>query len=525
MAGFAPTPEEFDFETLPELIEWALTLDPDLTALIDGSVEFTYMELAAQMSGVAVALRQQGVKEGDRVVIWSGNDWQWVVTALSIWWIGAVLVPFSERLVAMEAEDLLRRIKPSFIFIGSGKLPYEEHARVVASHSSAIETLSGGVYWGVEDDIPAGFSRWEDFVHEPLNELPSPALVTPEALCNILCTSGTTGRPKCVMHGHAALMTMAACLRLPTDACYPHMFLGHPPLSHSFGLYLLVGCLGVGGTYVVSQGIHNVQLADLIERHQITWVSAPPPILQWLWNEMSLRPDVLSSLEVVGTGGTFIPPDVIGNYLSLGLSFVVSGYGLTESPVVSQTRRNATSEVICTTVGQPHPMVQVTLVDDSEQVVDADQVGEIVIDSPANMLGYLDDPDATAEAFTAKGQLKTGDMGQWTPGGQLRIVGRKKDMFISFGFNVYPAEVEYQLLASNMLEDVAVVARDNKLVGQEGAAFLVPKFPDAFDLGEIRTWVRKNMARFKQPVKYHILEVLPRNANGKVDKIELASRL
>jgi acyl-CoA synthetase (AMP-forming)/AMP-acid ligase II len=200
---------------------------------------------------------------------------------------------------------------------------------------------------------------------------------------------------------------------------------------------------------------------------------------------------------------------------------VVTGYGLTETTgTVSMCRHDDPPEVIAATVGRPLPGVEVRIVDDDGRDT---EVGEIIVRGFNVMKGYFDNPAATAEAVDADGWLKTGDIGRFDDGGNLRITDRKKDMFIVGGFNAYPAEIENAILGYPGVAQVAVVGVPDARLGEVGVAFVVPVPGQAVSPPELVAWCRDHMANFKVPREVRIVEALPLNPSGKVMKFVLRS--
>jgi acyl-CoA synthetase (AMP-forming)/AMP-acid ligase II len=208
----------------------------------------------------------------------------------------------------------------------------------------------------------------------------------------------------------------------------------------------------------------------------------------------------------------------------LPFSVVVTGYGLTEGGTAAATSPGDDVETIATTVGRPRPGFELRIADDKGAEVAAGETGEILLRGPSIMAGYLDDPEATAEALDADGWLRTGDLGVVGEDGCLRIVGRAKDMFIVGGFNAYPAEIENFLLRHPDVAQAAVIGIPDARLGEVGMAFVVTRPGAPATAPEIIAWCRENMANYKVPRAVEIVDELPLNATGKVAKNELRSR-
>lgn len=250
------------------------------------------------------------------------------------------------------------------------------------------------------------------------------------------------------------------------------------------------------------------RVLELVERERVTVLPGPPTLYHSLLAAGD-RHD-LSSLRVAVTGAADIPVELIRRIVSdLPFQHVMTGYGLTEAGTATASRPGDSFEDIATTVGTPCEGVEVSIADD----------GEVLIRGYSVMRGYLDDPAATAEAIDADGWLHTGDLGTLDDRGRLRVVGRKKDMFIVGGFNAYPAEIEGFLLEHPAVAQAAVIGVPHERLGQVGKAFVVRSEPVSAD--ELIAWSRERMAGFKAPRFVEFLEELPLNATGKVMKDQL----
>ncbi|HMQ25127.1 MAG TPA: AMP-binding protein, partial [Acidimicrobiales bacterium] len=257
----------------------------------------------------------------------------------------------------------------------------------------------------------------------------------------------------------------------------------------------------------------------------ITVLPGAPTIYQALLDHPDRSAHDLSTLRVAVTGAADIPVELIRRVFDeLPFSVVVTGYGLTEAGTASATVPGDDAETVATTVGRPRPGFEVRILGESDREMPAGEPGEIVLRGPTVMQGYLDDPAATAAALSADGWLRTGDLGVVDERGNLRIVGRSKDMFIVGGFNAYPAEIENLLRAHPGIGQAAVIGIPDARLGEVGMAFVVPAPGAALDPDEVVAWSREHMANYKAPRVVEIVSELPINATGKVVKDDLRAR-
>ena len=258
---------------------------------------------------------------------------------------------------------------------------------------------------------------------------------------------------------------------------------------------------------------------------KITVLPGAPTLYQSILDHPDCDRYDLSSLRVAVTGAADIPVQLIRRIVDeLPFPTVVSGYGLTEAGTASATELDDAPETIATTVGRARPGFEIRIAGDGGADVPTGEMGEIVLRGPSVMLEYLDDPEATAEALSADGWLRTGDLGVLDERGYLRIAGRSKDMFIVGGFNAYPAEIENHLLRHPEVLQAAVIGIPDERLGEVGMAFVVTRSGDSTIADEIIAWCRDEIANYKVPRRVEVIAELPLNATGKVEKNVLRER-
>jgi HIP---CoA ligase len=333
-------------------------------------------------------------------------------------------------------------------------------------------------------------------------------------IADIIYTSGTTGRPKGVMMNHRQTLRLYAEWCDLADLRPRDRYLIVNPFFHTFGYK--AGCIAamIRGATVLPVPVFDVdQVVDLIERERITMLPGPPPLYHSLL-AVSAK-DKLATLRAAVTGSADIPVELIRRvHENLPFQTLATGYGLTECGTATLSRPGDSFEDIATTVGVPCDGIEVRIADDAEVLVRGYSV----------MQGYLDDPAATADAIDADGWLHTGDLGQFTATGRLRIIGRKKDMFIVGGFNAYPAEIEGFLLEHPAVAQAAVIGIPDERMGQVGKAFVVLRagvLESSVSEADLIEWSKQRMAGFKVPRAVALVEALPLNASGKVMKDQL----
>lgn len=465
----------------------------DAEAIVDGSVRLSFAELADRVRRAAGAFAAAGVAKGDRVAIWAPNSAEWIIAAFGLLTAGGVLVPVNTRFKASEADDIIRRSGAKLVLVEKGFL---------------------GLDFSAPPEVPVIDLR-SDFLS---SGSPLQRSVAAADIADIIFTSGTTGRPKGVMMTHQQNLRLYAEWCDLADLREGDRYLMVNPYFHTFGYK--AGCIAacIRGATMVPVRVFDVNtVLELIEAERITMLPGPPTLYQSLLDARGTHD--LSSLRAAVTGAADIPVDLIRRIRNeLPFRSIMTGYGLTEAGTVTASRSGDTFEDIATTAGQACEDIEVRIAGDAE-------AGEVLVRGYNVMVGYLDDPVGTAEAIDAQGWLHTGDIGTLDAAGRLRIVGRKKDMFIVGGFNAYPAEIEGFLLEHPGVSQVAVIGVPDARMGQVGKAFVVRSAAaDQLCEAELVAWSRDRMAGFKVPRSVCFVDALPLNATGKVDKAQLEAK-
>ncbi|GLY40247.1 acyl-CoA synthetase [Amycolatopsis sp. NBRC 101858] len=498
--------------TIPAVVRDAAAKFGSAEALVDGSLRLGFDDLLERVQSVARAFVARGVQPGDRVAITLPNTHHWVLAALGALYAGASLVPVNTRFTAAETVDLLVRSRAKALVVAADFLGTDRHAAIVATGTD-LPDLGTVVRVALEQPHrPVGDALgWDEFLaladEVPLAEAEARAdAVQPDDVSDILFTSGTTGRSKGVLSAHRQVVGVAAawaeCGRVTAEDRY----LVINPFFHSFGYKAgIVVCLLTGAT-IVPQAVFDVKAAlAVIDRERISVLPGAPTIFQSLLNEPE-RGD-LSSLRLAVTGAADVPASLVRRMRAeLGFDIVLTAYGLTEAVVVTMCRPGDDAELVARTSGRATAGFEVAI---------QGSPGEVVLRGPNVMLGYLDDPEATAKAVDEDGWLHTGDVGELDDAGNLTLTGRLKDMYICGGFNVYPAEVEQALTELAGVRDVAVIGVPDERLGEVGKAFVVGS---GLTEADVLAFGRERLANYKTPRSVAFLDALPRNASGKVLK-------
>lgn len=496
------------------------------TAIIgeDGAA-LSYGALDQLRRQAARALSALGVRPGDRVAIWAPNSVEWIVAGLAIHSLGAVLVPVNTRMKGAEAAYVLKRSGARVLFC-AGEFLGQHFPTVLAAHRPP--TLQHLVVMGTphQDDLD-----WQTFLSGAERVTAASidsiaAHLSGDDCMDILFTSGTTGNPKGVVTTHAQNLRVIRAWSQAVGLNAEDRYLIANPFFHSFGYK--VGWLGglLAGCTVLPHAVFDAgAILRRIEQDRISVLPGPPTLFISLLNDPARAGTDLSSLRATITGAAAIAPSLIERIRDeLGFEVVLTGYGLTETcGVVTLCDAGDDAETIALTSGKAIPGIELRCVDEHGQPLPPNAAGEVVVRGYNVMQGYLDDAAETAKAIDADGWLHTGDIGLLNERGYLKITDRLKDMYITGGFNCYPAEIERIIAAHPAVAQVAVVGIPDTRQGEVGKAFVVLRPEQVLDASTFIGWCREHMANYKVPRSVEFADTLPTNASGKVLKFQLRS--
>jgi fatty-acyl-CoA synthase len=494
------------------------SISPGRTALVEVATgrRFTYSELDHRASACARALLDGlEVRPGDRVGVLSGNR----VELLDLFFVagksGVIVVPLNTRLTARELEGIGRDCGfETLVFDGERSLLAAELGeRVRLRHRVALDGPVGDGERSYRELVAAHADR-------PLIR----GRCHPEDPYCLLYTSGTTGRPKGVMISHRQVAWNAVNTVLNWQLSEVDVSPVFTPVYHAGGLgAFLMPIIAAGGTVVLHAGFDAGEVWRTIERERCTVALGVPTIWKLLAEAPEFATVDLSHVRWFISGGAPLPRSVIDLYRDRGV-VLRQGYGLTEVGVNCFAMSDEEAWSKAGSIGRPLMFTRARLVDGEGREVAEGEVGELQFEGPHVCAGYWGDPDTTAAALDAEGWFSTGDLARRDADGFYFIAGRRKDMFISGGVNVYPAEVENELLQHPHLRDAAVVGVPHPTWGEVGVAFVVPAGEGTIRTDELGAFLAGRLARFKVPREFIVVAELPRTPYGKVVKGELVQR-
>jgi HIP---CoA ligase len=494
--------------TIPAAVAWAAREFGDAEAVAEpGGARLSYSELDERVAEVAGALIEYGLASGDRVALWAPNSARWVLAALGTLSAGGVLVPVSTRFTGPEALDVISRSGASVLFVDGEFLGVDRLGALLRAAGSGVPGDLDRL--GLVVRVPA---EWDAFLQAgSLAEARRRAgTVRPCDVSDIMFTSGTTGRSKGAMTSHERTLAVARAWADCALLTARDRYLVVNPFFHTFGYKAgILVCL-VSGAALVPQAVFDAgQALRLIEAERITVLPGAPTIYSSILDHPSRGSFDLSSLRLAVTGAADVPVALVERMRrELSFEVVLTAYGLTEAVVATMCRPGDPPEVVACTSGRAAAGFEVRI----------GERDEILLRGPNLMLGYLDDPEATAAAIDADGWLHTGDAGRLDAAGNLAITGRIKDMYICGGFNVYPAEVEQVLARLDGVAESAVVGVPDPRLGEVGRAYLVARAGQELAEAAVLAFCRERLANYKVPRRVVFRDALPRNPSGKVLK-------
>ena len=532
--------------TIPAVLTDAVGRLGDREAIVDqdgagGFRTWTWNDVAGETERAAAAFLAAGIERGDRVAIWAPNCAEWVVALVGLQSVGAVLVPLNTRYKGAEAADIVERSRARILVTVDGFLGNHYPAMLAGHalpHLERIVVLRAGDGSGDSDAEPGATvptETWEAFLASGAaagitaqQVADRRDRVLPTDTADLLFTSGTTGRPKGVICNHSQVLRTVATWANVVGLNQDDRYLAINPFFHSFGYKAGIVAWLTTGCVLVPMPVFDVPEAmRLIAEQRISMIPGPPTLYQTILNHPERAALDSSTLRLAVTGAASVPVSLIEQMRTdLGFDTVITAYGLTEAcGFATMCRRGDDAVTIATTSGRAMPGIEVQVVDDDGTSLPPGEAGEVVIRGYNVMAGYFENPEATAETIDTDGWLHTGDVGVMDERGYLKITDRKKDLFISGGFNAYPAEIENLLLDHPHIAQVAVVGVPDERLGEVGAAFVVAATGTTPDPAEIVAWAREHMANYKVPRTVRVVDALPFNAGGKVMKFELREQL
>jgi fatty-acyl-CoA synthase len=494
------------------LAKWAQVI-PDKAALIDMSSgeQVSYQQLNRRADQAANLLKQRfHIGKGSRVAVLGQNRIEQVELYFAVAKLGAILVPVNWRLAADEVAYILDNSEPAVLFYGEDM-------------DDTVEELTQGLWTGKTVSLDQNYPAWMDQASDDPVTTEGIADDTPVML---LYTSGTTGRPKGAILTHGTITSNALITATSWDLHQDDISITHTPFFHTGGWNVLtLPLLHRGGTLLIASGFNPDECLVATERYKVTILFAVPTMFQMILDSSKFDQVDLSSVRFFISGGAACPVPLIQAYQKRGLVFK-QGYGLTEVGPNCFVLHERDAIRKAGSVGFPVIHLDTRLVDSQGRQVHQGKVGELQLRGPTVCAGYWKNPEATAKAKSEDGWFSTGDLFRQDKDGYHYVVDRLKEMFISGGENVYPAEVERVLYQIPEVVEAAVIGVADEKWGEVGHAFVALNASNngGPTSASILEHCKKHLAKYKVPKKLEILDELPKGPSGKILKRALSAR-
>jgi fatty-acyl-CoA synthase len=513
---------------LGDLLSETAARVPNKEALVFNDERVTWAEFDRRVDHLAQALLELGVQRGDRIGMISTTRPEYLYTYLAAARVGAILVGFNILYTPPELTHLANLTRPVAMVV----LDRVGDKKVAEPLKPLIDSLPFVQHFiVVGQETPAGALRFDDLV---TSDRPgqNEALAARRGELDendgvlIVFTSGSTGLPKGAVLTHKNIIDNIAVETRQFGITEKDRMLLHLPISHVGGATeLTVPALMTGATLVVMDHYHPVHTLQTIARERVTVLGQVPTMYIMEFNLPNYAEFDLSSLRAALVAGAATPPPVMARMMHMAPG-VITGYGMTEvAGFVTYTTPEDDPQTIALTVGAVAPEFELRVVGDDHQEVPVGEVGEVAIRGTCVMKEYFDNPDETAAAIDREGWFYSGDLGRLDGRGYLTLVDRKKEMYITGGYNVYPREIEEHISHHPHVAFVACLGTADTVMGEVGSAYIVPKPGVELSIDEIRVHCQQCLAEYKIPRYIELREKLPLTALGKVDKMKLRREL
>ena len=504
--------------SLRTLAEWfgrRAWLSPDTPALTFMGRTATYAQMHDRIARLATVLSDHGVSNGDRVSYLGANHPDAFVLMFAASMVGAVHVPLNIRLSSAELGFIVDNADVRFVLAEPGCTALIEGLRSARADMTCLTITAPTAGWlDAEALIAAAAPRTE---HAPSG---------PDDLAAIVYTSGTTGRPKGAMLTHRCLWSNDLNYIMAFDVASTDVALVVAPVFHVGGLFVLTTATWMmGGHVVLASGFVAGEAIEAIEAHGVTVTFGVPAMMLFMSEHERFDAANLSSLRLYVAGGAPVPEPILHRYAARGIP-VSQCYGLSESTSATVYLETVRALEKLGSAGRAMMMAEIRLIDADGLPLDQPDVrGEICARGGNVSPGYWGNPDATAAAIDADGWLRTGDVGYLDAEGFLFVVDRVKDMIITGGENVYPAEIESLLFEHPAIANVSVIGRPDDRWGERVVAVVVVRDGHDLDLDQVHAFCADRLARYKVPRELVTMDELPLNASGKVVKTTLRTMI
>ncbi|MDD2735527.1 MAG: long-chain-fatty-acid--CoA ligase [Desulfuromonadaceae bacterium] len=498
--------------TIGQVLPYAAAAFGDRVALISGDASFSFRYLDVLSNRAANGLAQRGVGRGDRVTLYSSNCWEWIVAYYGILKVGAVVNPINVMLTPEEVVFVANDCGAKAIIASGDKGP----ALLAIRKQTPIEHI---VLFG--QDIPAGAVGFDHLLEEGAPTFQA-VEVEPDTLSTIGYTSGTTGHPKGAMTSHRNVLTSTAMTAVMHARDDRDTVVSALPCSHVYGNVVMNSSFWYGMTLVLLPKFEERQVLEAIQEHRATMFEGVPTMYMYLLAYPERSKYDVSSLKRCTVGGQTMPVAKMEAFEAEFGCPLLELWGMTEIAGLGTTHayygKNRHGSI---GVALPGVECRIAAVEDAARTMSAEEVGELMVRGPIVMQGYFGNEQGTRQTIEPDGWLHTGDLARMDKDGFIFVVDRKKDMIITGGFNVYPAELERVIAAHPAVAMVAVGPKPDEMKGEIAKAYIVLKQGHSAGEQEIFDFCRQHLSAYKVPREVLFVEDLPKTSTGKIMRRQL----
>lgn len=500
-----------------QILPYAAALRPDKIALVTGHTRLTYRDLDRMSDAVASALHARGYGAGDVCSLYAQNCWEWIVAYHGILKAGAVVNPVNVMLTGPELAFVLADCGAEVLFYGAAQ---SATVGTVVEQVPGLELICH--FGGSDSATVAGAVSFADLTATASGQTVNSG-ARPEDLGSIGYTSGTTGHPKGAMQSQRSVLLNCAYTATMHGRTADDVVVTALPSAHVYGNVAINSTFLAGGTVVLMERFDAGQALELLERERATMFEGVPAMYSMMLAHPAFPTTDLSRIRCSTIGGQTFSPELIDRWQSRAPGPVLELWGMTELSGLGTTHAVYAPPVPGSIgVALPGLEVKIGAIDGTAGEVPAGEHGELLVRGPLVMLGYYGRADATAETLTADGWLRTGDVAYADETGHFFIVDRLKDMIVTAGYNVYPAEIERVIGAHPDVALVAVGGRPDPVKGEIAVAYVIPLPGTALTPTEVSEYCRQHLAAYKRPREVVFVDSLPTTSSGKLMRRKLA---
>ena len=518
-------------ETFYAILARRAKTHPDRVAIVDRGRRVTYGELKTRIDRVAAGLDALGIEAGDVVTIQLPNWAEFAYVFFALERLGAVANQIGPDFRSREVDYILR-FSESRAFVCPASFKGFDYVKMIGELRPGLPDLRAVCALGAAPDLATrgglttrGLVSLDALLEDADAVVPRGAGQGANDVVRMAFISGTTGNPKGVIHSHNT--TLSTCRTLNNDmrVTEDEVFLVYLPLGLNWGYLTLVQSVMAGARVVLLDQFGARAALELIQRERVTCIPTAPASIIAMLNEPELGRFDFSSLRVVITGGASCPVETIREFRARLHGQLIELYGMLETGFHTYTRLSDDPEAVTGTVGKVSSGLGLRLIDESGRDVPVGTEGEIAAEGPSVHLGYHKNPQANAELFTADGWFRTGDLGQLDAAGNVRIVGRLKEMINRGGKKFFPREIEEILYAHPKILHAAIVGVPDPRLGERNCLCVIPRPGQALALDEVVAFLKDGVATYKLPETLEVFDDLPFTPTGKIQRHVLVRRV